>query len=165
MQDQSSWDLGVHWHRNWHRIQLFSKLMIGYSVTVAFFPITVITVLNLSNYNHYKYWKTEWIHWCSIAVQYGIERMNREVSLWMKGLAMDDYSNIPFTAMKGYNSVVWSRLYSKETSDLNDHQINQVVFCFCPCLFWPLCCKDFFPELDTDTANFTEYFICFDKYG
>lgn len=52
--------------------------------------------------------------------------MNGEVSHWMKGLTMDDYSEIPFTAMKGYDSVVWSRLYSRDTSDLNDHQINQV---------------------------------------
>lgn len=62
------------------------------------------------------------------AVQYGIERMNREVSHWMKGLTVDDYSEFPFTAMKGYDSVVWSRLYSRDTSDLNDHQINQVVY-------------------------------------
>ncbi|XP_051134596.1 shewanella-like protein phosphatase 1 [Andrographis paniculata] len=58
-------------------------------------------------------------------VQYGIERMNREVSLWMKGLG-DNSSNIPFIAMKGYDSVVWSRLYSRDTSHLNDHQINQI---------------------------------------
>ncbi|KAK6163813.1 hypothetical protein DH2020_000677 [Rehmannia glutinosa] len=60
-------------------------------------------------------------------VEYGIERMNREVSYWMKGLSMDyDYPQIPFLATRGYDSVVWSRLYSRDTSDLEDYQINQI---------------------------------------
>lgn len=59
-------------------------------------------------------------------MQYGIDRMNREVSLWMKGLTTDDYPKIPFIATRGYDSVVWSRLYSRDTSDLNDQQIEQV---------------------------------------
>ncbi|CAA0838113.1 Calcineurin-like metallo-phosphoesterase superfamily protein [Striga hermonthica] len=59
-------------------------------------------------------------------VEYGIERMNREVSYWMKGLCTDDdYPQIPFLAIRGYDSVVWSRLYSRETSDLQEYQINQ----------------------------------------
>ncbi|GER35476.1 calcineurin-like metallo-phosphoesterase super family protein [Striga asiatica] len=58
-------------------------------------------------------------------VEYGIERMNREVSYWMKGLCTDDdYPQIPL-AIRGYDSVVWSRLYSRETSDLQEYQINQ----------------------------------------
>ncbi|KAL0434971.1 UNVERIFIED_CONTAM: Shewanella-like protein phosphatase 1 [Sesamum radiatum] len=60
-------------------------------------------------------------------VEYGIERINKEVSYWMKGLSMeDDYPELPFIATKGYNSVVWSRLYSRDTEDLQDYQINQI---------------------------------------
>ncbi|GFP91191.1 uncharacterized protein at1g18480 [Phtheirospermum japonicum] len=60
-------------------------------------------------------------------VEYGIERMNREVSCWMKGLCMEDeYPQIPFLATRGYDSVVWSRLYSRETSDLDGYQIDQI---------------------------------------
>ncbi|KAJ1295253.1 hypothetical protein BS78_01G209400 [Paspalum vaginatum] len=49
-------------------------------------------------------------------VEYGIERMNREVSLWMKcsGEDSDDETDIPFIATRGYDSVVWSRLYSQD---------------------------------------------------
>lgn len=50
--------------------------------------------------------------------------MNKEVSDWMKGLSMDDHP--PFIATRGYDSVVWSRLYSRDTLELNDYQINQV---------------------------------------
>ncbi|KAL8531219.1 hypothetical protein ACS0TY_008011 [Phlomoides rotata] len=60
-------------------------------------------------------------------VEYGIERMNREVSYWMKGLGMDD-EYPPFIATRGYDSVVWSRLYSRDTSDLDDYQINQIQY-------------------------------------
>lgn len=42
----------------------------------------------------------------------------------MNGLSMDDHP--PFIATRGYDSVVWSRLYSRDTSDLEDYQINQV---------------------------------------
>lgn len=60
------------------------------------------------------------------AVAYGIERMNREVSHWMRGLTESDAGpNFPFIATKGYNSVVWNRLYSRDVSDLGDYQINQ----------------------------------------
>ncbi|EYU45985.1 hypothetical protein ABFS82_04G084000 [Erythranthe guttata] len=60
-------------------------------------------------------------------VEYGIERINREVSYWMEGLGTeDDYPQIPFIATRGYDSVVWSRLYSRDTSDLEDYQINQI---------------------------------------
>ncbi|XP_042002338.1 shewanella-like protein phosphatase 1 isoform X1 [Salvia splendens] len=59
-------------------------------------------------------------------VEYGIERMNREVSYWMKDLGMDDHP--PFIATRGYDSVVWSRLYSRDTSDLEDYQINQIQY-------------------------------------
>lgn len=69
---------------------------------------------------------------CSATVEYGIERINREVSHWMKGLSMeDDYPQIPFIATRGYDSVVWSRLYSRDASDLEDYQINQVLYIIC----------------------------------
>lgn len=53
------------------------------------------------------------------AVQYGIERINKEVSMWMKcsGEGSDDEANIPFIATRGYDSVVWSRLYSQDPAE------------------------------------------------
>ncbi|XP_066385711.1 shewanella-like protein phosphatase 1 isoform X5 [Miscanthus floridulus] len=52
-------------------------------------------------------------------VQYGIERMNREVSMWMKcsGEDSDDETDIPFIATRGYDSVVWSRMYSQDPAE------------------------------------------------
>ena len=59
-------------------------------------------------------------------VAYGIERMNMEVSHWMRGLIDEDSSpHMTFIATKGYDSVVWNRLYSRDVLDLEDHQINQ----------------------------------------
>lgn len=52
--------------------------------------------------------------------------MNREVSQWMKGLSKnDDDPDIPFIATRGYDSVVWNRLYSRDSSDYDDYQSNQ----------------------------------------
>ncbi|KAF8116268.1 hypothetical protein N665_0020s0119 [Sinapis alba] len=60
-------------------------------------------------------------------VAYGVERINREVSTWMKSPSdYEDSPEMPFIATRGYDSVVWSRLYSRETSDLNEYQIEQV---------------------------------------
>ncbi|CAK9164151.1 unnamed protein product [Ilex paraguariensis] len=60
-------------------------------------------------------------------VAYGIERMNREVSDWMRGLSeIDSCPQIPFIATRGYDSVVWNRLYSKDISNLEDYQIDQI---------------------------------------
>ncbi|OMO82923.1 hypothetical protein CCACVL1_11675 [Corchorus capsularis] len=60
-------------------------------------------------------------------VAYGLERMNMEVSQWMKGLIDEDTSpHMPFIATKGYDSVVWNRLYSRDISDLEDFQISQI---------------------------------------
>uniref|UniRef100_A0A7N0TH48 Calcineurin-like phosphoesterase domain-containing protein n=1 Tax=Kalanchoe fedtschenkoi TaxID=63787 RepID=A0A7N0TH48_KALFE len=60
-------------------------------------------------------------------VAYGIERMNNEVSQWMRGLTGNESSpNFPFIATRGYDSVVWNRLYSRDTSDFEDHQIEQI---------------------------------------
>lgn len=59
-------------------------------------------------------------------VAYGIEKMNMEVSYWMRGLIEEDSSpHMPFMATKGYDSVVWSRLYSRDISDLENYQINK----------------------------------------
>ncbi|KAL6341537.1 hypothetical protein AAG906_032657 [Vitis piasezkii] len=60
-------------------------------------------------------------------VAYGIERMNREVSHWMRGLTENDNDRpIPFIATRGYDSVVWNRLYSRDVSDFADYQNNQI---------------------------------------
>ncbi|XP_030537506.1 shewanella-like protein phosphatase 1 isoform X1 [Rhodamnia argentea] len=60
-------------------------------------------------------------------VAYGIERMNFEVSNWMRGLSESDVGpQLPFMATQGYDSVVWSRLYSRDVSDLEDYQIRQI---------------------------------------
>lgn len=59
-------------------------------------------------------------------VAYGIERMNGEVSHWMRGLSESgDSPQIPFMATRGYDSVVWNRLFSRDVSDLEDYQIKQ----------------------------------------
>ncbi|KAJ6806536.1 shewanella-like protein phosphatase 1 [Iris pallida] len=51
-------------------------------------------------------------------VAYGIERMNREVAYWMQGFDEDnDTPEIPFIATRGYDSVVWNRLYSSGSAD------------------------------------------------
>lgn len=45
----------------------------------------------------------------------------------MRGLSEGDNSpHIPFLATTGYDSVVWNRLYSRDTSDLEAHQIEQI---------------------------------------
>lgn len=61
-----------------------------------------------------------------LLVAYGIERMNFEVSNWMRGLSESDLGpQLPFIAMRGYDSVVWSRLYSRDVPDLEDYQNSQ----------------------------------------
>ncbi|KAL6203495.1 hypothetical protein ACLB2K_027195 [Fragaria x ananassa] len=60
-------------------------------------------------------------------VAYGVERMNREASQWMRGLSeSEDDPDIPFIATRGYDSVVWNRLYSRDNSDFDDYQSNQI---------------------------------------
>ncbi|XP_031736820.1 shewanella-like protein phosphatase 1 isoform X2 [Cucumis sativus] len=59
-------------------------------------------------------------------VSYGIERMNREVSQWMKGLGESGNSSFPFLATRGYDSVVWNRLYSRDFGDLEDFESEQI---------------------------------------
>lgn len=53
--------------------------------------------------------------------------MNFEVSNWMRGLSEKDLGpQLPFIATRGYDSVVWSRLYSRDVSDPEDYQISQI---------------------------------------
>ncbi|XP_047161718.1 shewanella-like protein phosphatase 1 [Vigna umbellata] len=60
-------------------------------------------------------------------VAYGLERMNKEVSEWMRGLHENDNApKMPFIATRGYDSVVWNRLYSRDAPDLVDYQAKQV---------------------------------------
>lgn len=62
----------------------------------------------------------------TVSVAYGIEKMNREVSDWMRGLSeSDDHQQFPFIATKGYDSVVWNRLYSRDSDELEGHQSDQ----------------------------------------
>lgn len=59
-------------------------------------------------------------------VAYGLERMNKEVSDWMRGLnENEDGPKFPFIATRGYDSVVWNRLYSRDTSDLVEYKTKQ----------------------------------------
>ncbi|KAL5102306.1 hypothetical protein RYX36_006633 [Vicia faba] len=60
-------------------------------------------------------------------VAYGLERMNKEVSEWMRDPSKNDSTfQFPFIATRGYNSVVWNRLYSRDSPDLMDYEANQV---------------------------------------
>ncbi|CAN4098690.1 unnamed protein product [Withania somnifera] len=62
-------------------------------------------------------------------VAYGLERLNREVSQWMKGPSeADDSSQIPFIASKGYDSIVWNRLFSRDRQELEDYQLEQIQY-------------------------------------
>ncbi|KAK3157502.1 hypothetical protein QOZ80_2AG0123390 [Eleusine coracana subsp. coracana] len=58
-------------------------------------------------------------------VEYGIERMNKEVSMWMKcsGVDSDAETDIPFIATTGYDSVVWSRLYSQDRAERTERSV------------------------------------------
>ncbi|GJP31746.1 hypothetical protein CLOM_g14815 [Closterium sp. NIES-68] len=50
-------------------------------------------------------------------VEYGLPRMNRELSQWMRGDEVwgeGERSPMPFIVTRGFNSVVWTRLYSQE---------------------------------------------------
>lgn len=60
-------------------------------------------------------------------VQYGLEKMNQEVSLWMRGLHNPDGSRPtpPFFATGDASSVMWNRMYSKEAFTPYDR------FCVC----------------------------------
>lgn len=53
-----------------------------------------------------------------MAVEYGLERMNNELSSWMRADLTPgsggEAASMPFVATRGFDSVVWSRLYSQE---------------------------------------------------
>ncbi|KAH7447413.1 hypothetical protein KP509_01G106400 [Ceratopteris richardii] len=59
-------------------------------------------------------------------VEYGLARMNKEVSEWMMGVesSSETSSSIPFIATRGYDSVVWSRLYSREMTENSNETIK-----------------------------------------
>ncbi|KAI3917356.1 hypothetical protein MKW98_027275 [Papaver atlanticum] len=61
-------------------------------------------------------------------VAYGVEKMNNKVSRWMRGPDEngDDDPELPFIATRGYDSVVWNRLYSGQTGDMEDYQARQI---------------------------------------
>ncbi|KAG0616930.1 hypothetical protein M758_5G152700 [Ceratodon purpureus] len=64
-------------------------------------------------------------------VDYGLERMNKEVSLWMKmgNNRWGQPAQMPFVAVKGFDSIVWSRLYSKENFDRPQEKIQVLHQC------------------------------------
>ncbi|XP_026432008.1 shewanella-like protein phosphatase 1 [Papaver somniferum] len=61
-------------------------------------------------------------------VAYGVEKMNDKVSRWMRGPDEngDNDPELPFIATRGYDSVVWNRLYSGQTGDMEDYQARQI---------------------------------------
>ncbi|KAI3986909.1 hypothetical protein MKX01_014610 [Papaver californicum] len=61
-------------------------------------------------------------------VAYGVEKMNNKVSHWMRGPDDngDNDPELPFIATRGYDSVVWNRLYSGQTGDIEDYQARQI---------------------------------------
>lgn len=62
-------------------------------------------------------------------VAYGLERLNREVSRWMKGPSeADDSPQFPFIAIRGYDSIVWNRLYSRDRLELENYQLDQIQY-------------------------------------
>ncbi|KAG2275323.1 hypothetical protein Bca52824_057878 [Brassica carinata] len=58
-------------------------------------------------------------------IAYGVERIDREVSTWIKS-SSDDEENpeMPFIATWGHDSVVKQTL---ETSDLDDYQVSKIL--------------------------------------
>ncbi|XP_004490656.1 shewanella-like protein phosphatase 1 [Cicer arietinum] len=60
-------------------------------------------------------------------VAYGLERLNKEVSEWMRDPNTNDSNlKIPFIATRGYDSIVWNRLYSRDSPDLVDYDAKEV---------------------------------------
>ncbi|URE19219.1 serine threonine-protein phosphatase [Musa troglodytarum] len=61
-------------------------------------------------------------------VAYGLERMNKEVSFWMRDFSeSNDSPAVPFIATRGYDSIVWNRLYSRDSADANKY--NERIWC------------------------------------
>ncbi|XP_042412117.1 shewanella-like protein phosphatase 1 isoform X1 [Zingiber officinale] len=58
-------------------------------------------------------------------VAYGIKKMNEEVSFWMRDTSEStDNFAFPFIATRGYDSVVWNRLYSRDSEDTKYHSLQ-----------------------------------------
>ncbi|KAL3682436.1 hypothetical protein R1sor_000458 [Riccia sorocarpa] len=52
-------------------------------------------------------------------VKYGLEKINSEVTKWMKGTP-EQKGQLPFIATRGFDSIVWSRLYSQDSERQED---------------------------------------------
>lgn len=51
--------------------------------------------------------------------------MNEEVSFWMRDTSeSSDNLAFPFIAARGYDSVVWNRLYSRDSEDTKYHSLQ-----------------------------------------
>lgn len=63
-------------------------------------------------------------------VAYGIDRMNNEVSKWMRSGASEEderQPDFPFIATRGYDSVVWNRLYSAD-DDADERRHDKIEY-------------------------------------
>lgn len=88
------------------------------------FPVS--SLLNLSLITEARYLIRHFLLFFISVVEYGIERMNKEVSEWMKVPSKSDGTpKIPFIATRGYDSVVWNRLYSRDSPDFLDYKAEQ----------------------------------------
>jgi hypothetical protein len=93
--------------------------------------------------------------------------MNREVSLWMKNAnnRWGQPAQIPFFAIKGYDSVVWSRLYSHERYENPEEKIQVTHFLLWqPVLYSMPNCSNFlfliFFALNFELLNFLLAPLC-----
>lgn len=51
--------------------------------------------------------------------------MNEEVSFWMRETSVSSGDpSFPFIATRGYDSVVWNRLYSRDSADTKFHSMQ-----------------------------------------
>jgi hypothetical protein len=59
-------------------------------------------------------------------VEYGLQRINKEVSEWMIGAqnGLGQPAEVPFVATRGFDSVVWSRFYSREAYEKQQEAIQ-----------------------------------------
>ncbi|BBN17328.1 hypothetical protein MPTK1_7g13670 [Marchantia polymorpha subsp. ruderalis] len=56
-------------------------------------------------------------------VNYGLERINKEVTQWMRGKP-EKQGQLPFIATRGFDSIVWSRLYSRDQYDRPEDKVK-----------------------------------------
>lgn len=59
-------------------------------------------------------------------VEYGLERINKELTDWMRAERMSagKAAQMPFIATRGFDSIVWSRLYSREVYERPEDRIT-----------------------------------------